>query len=95
MPGRDSDISQLVTAEASVCMLSVLTLVTLQASAPGFGGLCHQEGGLLNSASAWEEIVGFLVTGGFCLVRSSPSVHLCGTFPQCSLPGFVAVCMLF
>lgn len=43
----------------------LLTLVTVQACAPGFGGLCHQEGGLLNSASAWEEILGFLVTGGF------------------------------
>lgn len=76
VPGRDSDISQLLTAE-------------------GFGGLCHQEGGLLNSASAWEEIVGFLVTGGFAW---SDPLHLfisAARFLSVVCQFFVAVCVLF
>lgn len=62
----------------------------------GVGGLCHQEGGLLNSSSVWEESVRFFFRDGGRFACSDP-LHLfisAARFPPYRLPGFAAVCVL-
>lgn len=60
----ESRLSQLLTAEASVCRLALSHRSQFRLQPLVWGGLCHQEGGLLNSSSVWEESVRFFRDGG-------------------------------